>query len=145
MISSVSWQLDPASARWLARVGRRELAIGWDEDADTLFLAVTVPPPPNVEGATPRMYVSPIPLLAALLILPESEHEVLRSLTAIAVTEVRDERIVGGLQRVLEESIEDWPKPAVAAKRLTAAAELMPRVVRLSEDLAAGGAFREGV
>lgn len=141
----IDWALDRGSERWLARLGRRELAIGWDQDADTLFLAVTVPPPANVEGAVVRSFTAPIPLLAAMLILPESEHAALQALTALALTEVRDEQVVRWLGEVLEGSIEDWPKPAGARKRLDAAAAVMPRVERLSEDMAAAGAFREEV
>jgi hypothetical protein len=144
MISNVEWTYEPTTQRWGACVvgpPDRHLTIAWDGGDHALYLSVRVEATANVEGSSESVYSAPLSLLAATLLLPREEHGQLLEIVSAALVELRDMGIVANVQQVLANSIEPWPKPAVAGQRMQAAAETMPHVERLALDVAAAGAW----
>jgi hypothetical protein len=146
VIAKVNWTFNEVDGWWEARMDdRRKLRIGWDESDASFYLSVGVEPPPNVTAETGyRHFQVSLPLLVAMLLVPRSEHARMLDTVAVALVDVRDREVIGKLHDVMAFSMEDWPKPLVAAESLKLAAEAAPRLERLSLDMAAAGAFGDG-
>jgi hypothetical protein len=146
MISAVPWRWVEESAQFVAEVAepRRTLTIRWDEGDQGWFLAVIDPGRPAQMGQPAvgsRTFVTPMPLLVALTLLPEEHHEQLIGRARRALHELRDSHVLANVHTAVAALPMGWPDLIGAREALEAAAREMPDVERLSLDMAAGGAW----
>lgn len=147
MISAVTWEWSDDADAYVAELGapRRMLAIRWDPVDRGWFLAVTVPARPESMGqpaTQPRAYVTPMPLLVAMTLLPPEHHGQLRDRVEEAARIAQGD-VLAHMQTVVANVVEDWPATVRAREGVRDAGPHMEDVERLSLDLAAAGAWED--
>jgi hypothetical protein len=143
--AAVSWRWEPEAEQLALDAPPRQLTIRWDDGDRGWFLSVIYPPRPATMGqpaTEARVYVCPLPLLCALVLVPPSLHE---HLTWRVRREMEQSRgaVIGLMQEAVSELPLPWPGQAKARDALEAAAEFMPVVERLALDWAAAGAMED--
>jgi hypothetical protein len=149
VISAVPWQWDEQSATFSAEVGvpRRSLTIRWDEGDQGWFLAVIDAGRPPTMGQGPvgqRVFVTPMPLLVAMTLLPAELHEHLVIKVKQAQDASRDGHVLAHVQTAVAGLPLPWPESVKAREALESAAAAMVDVERLSLDAAAAEAWSDG-
>lgn len=145
MISAVPWRWDDEGQALLADVvdPPRRLAIRWDHGDRGWFLSVRVPGRPQTMGQAAveeRVYVTPMPLLVALTLVPRELHEHL-----VGHVE-RERRLVeaevwAGLSAGAQLAPQGWPQVAQVRESLAASADAAVTLERLALDMAAADAW----
>lgn len=146
MIGGVEWRLVGETGQIAAQLSdpKRDLTIAWDGGDRNLYLSVIAPAVANVPGSAPRVYAAPLPLLAALLLVPRELHEQLLELVRAG----RDEAeglVMAAAQRVVAKAPEPWPAVGMAAEAVEGLPRLAQQLERLALDLATEPAFTDSV
>lgn len=146
MISAVPWRWVEESESFVAEVAspRRTLTIRWDDGDQGWFLAVIDPGRPATMGQAaipPRTYVTPMPLLVAMTLLPGELHEELTARVKRALDLERDSNVLGHVQSAVGSLPLPWPTVVHVREDLEHAAAAMVGVERLALDHAASEAW----
>lgn len=139
------WRWIPESEQLAAEHAGRELTIRWDDGDQGWFLSVIVPPRPATMGqpaTEARVYVTPMPLLVAMVLVPSAFHELLRGRVELALHPARG-AVYAHMGDASGRLATEWPGSAQARESLEQAVALMTTVDRLALDLAGAGAMED--
>lgn len=147
MISRIPWQWIAESEQLAADLvdPPRQLTIRWDEADRGWFLSVVVVARPATMGRSatePRVYVAPLPLLAAMTMVPRELHDHLIGRVG-SEADAMQARVFAELAVAAEQLPQSWPGPGKAKLSLNTAEAHAGELERLSLDLAGAGAWDE--
>jgi hypothetical protein len=137
------WRWIPESEQLALDTPDRQLTIRWDDADRGWFLSVIKPPRPATMGqpaTEAEVYVAPLPLLPALVLVPPELHEHLTGRVKRELDVARGQ-VLGLLGEATGNLPEAWPSTSSAMHKLDAAAVVAREVERLSLDWAAAGAL----
>jgi hypothetical protein len=140
---TAAWRWDEAGEALAADLPDRQLSIRWDAGDRGWFLSVIYPPRPATMGQAAveaRVYICPLPLLCALVLVPPELHHHLTWRVKRELDVARGQ-VLGLLSETTGLLPQAWPGPSGAAKRLDAAAVVGREVERLALDWAAHDAM----
>jgi hypothetical protein len=121
----------------------RQITIRWDEGDHGWYLSVIEEGRPQTMGQArrePRVFVAPLPLLAALTLVPQELHPHLVD-RLDAERHAAQAPVIAGLQEAVAELPLPWPAPARARRALELAVSAVVDAERVALDTAAAGAW----
>lgn len=138
-MTAPAWSWIPETEQLALDTPTRQLTIRWDDSDRGWFLSVIYPPRPATMGqpaVEARVYVCPLPLLCALVLVPPSLHEHLKRRVRRELDRSRGE-VQAAMGFALRDLHQPWPGPSKSHLHLLAAQAACEHAGRLALDWAA--------